>query len=146
MTHIFHRRNEWRWCRKFAQITANVQKRWRRFRPGLIFCGMKILTMPRKRLNIAMLNEASFMVKLMLYSFKYCFANICVQLSCLQYLYHSEVFNSSLFSLLSWLRSVQFVHYKFKMRAKSIWNIWKRIKWEVKFRNTNVPLSMGLNL
>jgi len=30
---------------------------------GLIFCRMKILTMPRKKFKIAMLNEAVFMVK-----------------------------------------------------------------------------------
>ena len=34
------------------------------------------------------------------------------------------------FSLLSWFRSVHFVHYKYKMRGKSTWNIWMRIKWE----------------
>ena len=31
------------------KITANVQKRWSRSRSGLIFCRMKILTMPRKK-------------------------------------------------------------------------------------------------
>ena len=31
------------------KITANVQKRWRGSRSGLIFCRMKILTMPRKK-------------------------------------------------------------------------------------------------
>ena len=35
------------------------------------------------------------------------------------------------FSLLTWLRSVHFGPYKYKMRGKSIWNIWTRIKWEV---------------
>ena len=34
------------------------------------------------------------------------------------------------FSLPSWLRSVHFVLYKYKMRGNSIWNIWMWIKWE----------------
>ena len=38
------------------KITANVQKRWRGSRSGLIFCRMKILTMSRKKAQIAMLN------------------------------------------------------------------------------------------
>ena len=35
-----------------------------------------------------------------------------------------------------------------KMRGKvekSIWNIWKKIKWEPRLENLNWPLSMGLN-
>ena len=31
-----------------------------------------------------------------------------------------------------------------KMRVKSIWNIWTRIKWEVKFQNTNFPSQWAL--
>ena len=48
------------------------------------------------------------------------------------------------FSFLSWWRSVHFVHYKFKMRAKSIRNIWTQTKWEVEFRNTNFPSEWAL--
>ena len=36
----------------------------------------------------------------------------------------------TIFSLPSWLRSVHFVPFKYKMRGKSIWNIWMRIKWK----------------
>ena len=64
------------------------------------------------------------------------------------------------FSLLSWLRSVRFVPCRYKMRGKSIWNIWirnkmrgksiwniwTRIKWEAKLTNLNWPPLMGLNL
>ena len=34
-----------------SKIIANVQKSWRRSRSGLIFCRMKILTMPRKKVQ-----------------------------------------------------------------------------------------------
>ena len=54
----------WRWCRKFVQNYSKcTKKNWSRSRSGLIFCRMKILTMPRKKFKIAMLNEADFMVK-----------------------------------------------------------------------------------
>ena len=49
------------------------------------------------------------------------------------------------FSLLSWLRSVHFVPYQYKMRGKSIWNIWTRIKWEAKLANLKWTPLMGLN-
>ena len=64
------------------------------------------------------------------------------------YSYLGEIFNRIqlvLFSLLSWLRSVNFVPYKYKMRGKSIWNIWTRIKWEAKLANLKWTPSMGLN-
>ena len=34
------------------------------------------------------------------------------------------------FSLLSWLRSVHFVPYRYKMKGKYFWNVLMRIKWE----------------
>ena len=49
-----------------------------------------------KKLKIAMLNEASFMVKLRFEKCKYCFANICALVTWVKYLQHSRGFNSSL--------------------------------------------------
>ena len=56
----------------------------------------------------------------------------------------------------SWLRSIHFVHYKYKMRGKYIWNLWVRIKWEgniwmlikweAKLANPNRTPLMELNL
>ena len=52
-----------------------------------------------------------------------------------------------LFSILSRLRSVHFVTYKYKKkkektRVKYIRNIWMRIKWEVRLTNQNWPPLM----
>ena len=58
--------------------------------------GLKILTMARKKLKIAMLKEALFMVKLRFKKIKYCFANICAPVTWVKYLQHSRGFNSSL--------------------------------------------------
>ena len=131
MTHIFHRKN---WMTLVQKICPKLQQIYKKGEGGLVrgwsFVGWKYWPCREKKLKIAMLNEAPFMVKFRFEKCKYCFANICAQLACFKYLYHSEVFNSSLFSLLSWLRNVHFVHYKYKMRWKSIWNIWMRIKWE----------------
>ena len=50
MTHILHRKKmDDVGAENLSKITANIQKGWRRSRSGLIFCRMKILTMPRKK-------------------------------------------------------------------------------------------------
>ena len=49
MTHILHRKKNYVSAEDLSKITANVQKSWIRSQWGLIFCRMKILTMPRKK-------------------------------------------------------------------------------------------------
>ena len=50
MTHILHRKKIIDVsAENLSKITANVQKSWIRSQWGLIFCRMKILTMPRKK-------------------------------------------------------------------------------------------------
>ena len=50
MTHILHRKKIIDVsAENLSKITANVQKSLIRSRSGLIFCRMKILTMPRKK-------------------------------------------------------------------------------------------------
>ena len=50
MTHILHRKKIIDIsAENLSKITANVQKSWIQSRWGLIFCRMKILTMPRKK-------------------------------------------------------------------------------------------------
>ena len=177
-----------------------LQQMYKKGEVGLVeqrsFVGCKYMPWREKKLKIALLNEADFMVKLRFESCKLCFANICAPVTWVKYL---KEFNSSLFpywghakkkaqnsiaqrgrlhgeikvwklelvfckylctsylgeifervqfvpfSLLSWLRSVHFVPYKYKMRGKSIWNIWTRIKWEAKLANLKWTPLMGLN-
>ena len=143
MTHILHRKKlDDVGAEYLTKITANVQKSWSRPRWATIFCRIKIKAMSRKKLKIALLNEANFMVKLRFEGWKLCFANICAPVTWVKYL---TEFNSTCFPLLSWLKSVHLVPYKYKMRGKYIWNIWTRIKWEAKLTNLNWPPSMDLN-
>ena len=52
MTHIFHRKKlDDVGAENLSKIIANVQKSRTRSRSGLIFCRMKILTMPRKKIQ-----------------------------------------------------------------------------------------------
>ena len=107
---------------------------------GWSFAGWKYWPCREKKLKIAMLNEAVFMLKFRFEKCKYCFANICAQLACFKYLYHSEVFNSSLFPfrvdwevyILSTTNLLQ-IYYKSTTNLNCdgvYWNIWLWTKRE----------------
>ena len=134
------------WMTLVQNIWPKSQQMYKNVEVGLIrgrsFVGWKYRPCREKKLKIAMLNEADFMVKLRFEGWKLCFANICAPVTWVKYL---TEFNSTCFPLLSWLRSVHLIPYKYKMRGKSIWNIWTRIKWEAKLTNLNWPPSMDLN-
>ena len=127
---------------KLTKITANVQKRWSRPRWATIFCRMQIYAMTRKKALNSAAQRGRLHGEIKVWKLELVF---CKYL-CTSYL--GEIFERVQFvpfSLLSWLRSVHFVPYKYKMRGKSIWNIWTRIKWEAKLANLKWRPSMGLN-
>ena len=131
MTHIFHRKKlDDVGAENLSKIIANVQKSWRRSRSGLIFCRMKILTMPRKKAQNSVAERGRLHGEIEVLKFQILFCKYLCTTCLLQILVSFRIVQLVPFSLLGWLRSVHFVHYKYKMRWKSIWNIWMRIKWE----------------
>ena len=122
------------WMTLVQNIWPKLQQMYKNVEAGLIrsrfYVGWKYKPCWEKKLKIAMLNEASFMVKLRFEGWNWCFANIFAPITWVKYL---NEFNSSLFPY--WVDWEVFILYKYKMRGKSIWNIWTRIKWEAKLAN-----------
>ena len=86
------------WMTLVQNIWPKLQQMYKRVEVGLIrgrsFVGWKYRPCREKKLKIAMLNEADFMVKLRFEGWKLCFANICAPVTWVKYL---TEFNSSCF-------------------------------------------------
>ena len=86
------------WITLVQNIWPKLQQLYKRVEVGFVeqrsFVGCKYRPWREKKLKIALLNEADFMVKLRFESCKLCFANICAPVTWVKYLIE---FNSSLF-------------------------------------------------
>ena len=105
------------------------KKRWSRPRWATIFCRMQIYAMTRKKAQNSAAQRGRLHGEIKVWKLELVFCKY----FCTSYL--GEIFERVQFvpfSLLCWLRSVDFIPYKYRMRRKSIWNIWTRIKWEAK--------------
>ena len=121
MTHILHRKKIIDVsAENLSKITANVQKSWIRSQWGLIFCRMKILTMPRKKAQNSDAERGRLHGEMDVLKFQILFCKYLCTTWLLQILVSFRRVQLVPFSLLSWLRSVHFVPYKYKMRGKSI--------------------------
>ena len=86
------------WMTLVQNIWPKLQQMYKNVEAGLIrgrsFVGWKYRPCREKKLKIAMLNEAGFMVKLRFEGWNWCFANIFAPITWVKYL---KEFNSSLF-------------------------------------------------
>ena len=80
---------EKKWMTLVQKICPKLQQIYKKVEDGLVrgwsFVGWKYWPCREKKLKIAMLNEAVFMLKFRFEKCKYCFANICAQLACFKY-------------------------------------------------------------
>ena len=158
MTHIFHRKKlDDVGAENLPKITANVQKRWRGSRSGLIFCRMKILTMPRKKAQNSDVERGPLHGEIDVLKFQILFCKYLCTACLLQILVSFRSVQLVPFFLTELIQKCSFspqqienerkIYLKYldadKMGGKSIWNIWTRIKWEAKFQNTNFPLTLS---
>ena len=96
------------WMTLVQNIWPKSQQMYKNVEVGLIrgrsFVGWKYRPCREKKLKIAMLNEADFMVKLRFESWNWCFANICAPVTWVKYL--KEFWENVCFQLFDfWLQS-----------------------------------------